>query len=386
MNKLIRLFRILSRASNDSGRSLVSLIVEIVRLRFSVGQIGFSEYFDFRLYAPDLSMDAKRAFGGWKVQGILEDILIDDYARFLSLDKITMYGLLANYGFPVPKMRAVYRSPRPSALTPLATPAELARFLEQPQALPVYMKPSFGSYGRGNTLVRGLEQGRLILGDGSTVALQEFCEALDDGKGLGWILQEPLTPHSRIAAICGSKVSGVRVHTFLSPAGPVVTKAIWKINVGKEDSDNFRHGASGNMLAALDLETGEVTRVVGGTGFDQKIDPTHPVSGEKLAGFEVPFWKEIKTLVCDANLAFPGFICPGWDIAICEDGPKILEVNHFGDIDLSQHAYRKGFLDEAFVGLMRSRQLEALLYGSAEKRSRSSQNNRLGRRAHHWRW
>ena len=87
-----------------------------------VGQIGFSEYFDFRLYAPDLSMDATRAFGGRKVQGILEDILIDDYARFLSLDKITMYGLLANYGFPGPKKRAVYRSPRRTDRAPAEGP------------------------------------------------------------------------------------------------------------------------------------------------------------------------------------------------------------------------------------------------------------------------
>ncbi len=386
MNKLLRLYRLLSRASNDSSRSIFSLVAEILRLRSSTGRIGFSEYFDFRLYMSDLTLDQKRAFGGWKAQGVLEEILIDDYARFLSLDKITMYGLLENFGFPVPKMRAVFRSSRPSALTALATPAELAEFLARPQSLPIYMKPSFGSYGRGNTLIRRIDNGILTLGDASTIPVGEFCGALDDGHGLGWILQEPLTPHSRIAEICGSKVSGVRVHTFLSAAGPVAVKAIWKISVGLEDSDNFRHGASGNMLAALDLETGEVLRVIGGTGFDQRVDPVHPVSGCPLVGFKVPFWREIKAMVCDANLAFPGFICPGWDVAICEDGPKILEVNQFGDIDLSQHAYRQGFLDDAMRGLLQGRQLDALLSGASEKSNQSKKNSRFGRRTHHWRW
>jgi Sugar-transfer associated ATP-grasp len=386
MNKLLRLYRLLARASQDSGRSISAIVAEILQLRSSVGRIGFSEYFDFRLYMGDLTPSQKRAFGGWKVQGILEEILIDEYARFLSLDKITMYGLLQSFGFPVPQMRAVYQSPRPSTLKALAGPAELAAYFAQSQTLPVYMKPSFGSYGRGNTLVLRIDNGVLTLGDGTTVAVDEFCAALDDGHGLGWILQEPLIPHSRIAEICGPKVSGVRVHTFLAPGGPVAVKAIWKISVGVEDSDNFRHGASGNMLAALDLETGEVLRVIGGTGFDQQVDPVHPVSGRPLVGFKVPFWSEIKALVCDANLAFPGFICPGWDVAICEDGPKILEVNQFGDIDLSQHAYRKGFLDDAMMSLLQSRALDPLLLGSSEQTNRSPKNNRLGRRTHHWRW
>jgi hypothetical protein len=386
MNKLKRLLRLLSRAASESGRSVTSIILEFMQLRSSVGRIGFSEYFDFRLYMGDLSLDQKRAFGGWKGQAVLEEILIDEYAKFLSLDKITMYGLLQSFNFPIPQTRAVYRSARPSALVNLATPADLANFFKRAGSLPVYMKPSFGSYGRGNTLVKQLDGDRLTLGDGSTIGLKEFCESLDDGSSLGWILQEPLTPHSRIAEICGNKVSGVRVHTFLSPKGVTVTKAIWKINVGAEDSDNFRHGASGNMLAALNIETGEVTRVIGGTGFDQKVNPAHPVSGKPLVGFQVPHWQEIKALVCDAQLAFPGFICPGWDIAICEDGPKVLEINQLGDIDLSQHAYRQGFIDDAFVALMRERQLDGLLQGSSEKSSRSSKTGRLGRRTHHWRW
>ena len=78
-----------------------------------------------------------------------------------------------------------------------------------------------------------------------------------------------------INAICGGKISGVRIHTFLSTDGPTVTKAIWKINVGKDDSANFQLGASGNMLAALDIGTRRVTRLVSGTGAAQVVNPPH---------------------------------------------------------------------------------------------------------------
>ena len=106
----------------------------------------------------------------------------------------------------------------------------------------------------------------------------------------------------------------------------------------------------------------------------------------KLVGFQVPYWNEIRSLVCDAHLVFPGYLCQGWDIAICEDGPKILEVNEVGDIDLSQHAYRRGFLDDDFLILMRGRGLERLLSRTAGHWQRGKKNGRLGKRKRHWPW
>ncbi len=375
-----------SRAARESGRPLAAIVLEALRLRRGVGQLGFSEYLDFGLYRSDLDAAQKSAFGGWRAQGVLEEILADDYSRFLSLDKITMYTLLAGYGLPIPRLRAVYGSPRPAVLPFIATPAALADFLRSPGALPLYLKPSLGAYGRGNTLVRARAGEGLELGDGSTVPVDAFCASLDDPHGLGWILQEPLTPDRHIAEICGDKISGVRIHTFLARGGPVITKAIWKISIGREDSDNFRHGASGNLLAAVDPASGTVLRVIAGTGFGQRVDPPHPVSGKPLVGFALPHWPAIADLVRQAAQAFPGFLCPGWDIAICDDGPRILEVNFFGDIDLSQHAYRQGFLDPAFVALLRERGLDGLLRGPAGEREQSPKNGRWGRRSHHWDW
>ena len=268
----------------------------------------------------------------------------------------------------------------------LETPQALADYLETPSSLPVYVKPSFGGYGVGNALVAGFSEGNLILGDGSSVDLHKFCQSLDERGGLGWILQEPLFSQSRIAELCGNKLSGVRVHSFMSNDGPCLTQAIWKINAGIEDCDNFRDGKSGNLAAALDIDTGEVTRVISGIGLEQRVNVPHPRTGAQLVGFHIPFWKEIKSLVCEAHLAFPGFICPGWDIAVCEDGPKILEINFFGDIDLPQRAYGRGFMDETFLSLMRDRGLDRLLSGPSRSRQQSEKTGRFGRRKHHWKW
>jgi len=380
------LLRTLSQAAKESDRPIAALLFEWFRLRFSIGRIGISEYLDYRLHLNDITFQDKRAFGGFRAESVLTDILVDDYSRFISLDKITMYTLLEGYELPVPRLYAVYQSRRPTSLLSLNSPEALANYLATPGILPVYMKPSFGAFGRGNTLIKGIVDNALVLGDNTNVAVDAFCESLHGAHGLGWVLQEPLAPHSDITGLCGDKISGVRIHTFLSPSGPTITKAIWKINAGRDDSDNFCYGASGNMLAALDVQTGEVVRVISGTGLSQLTNPVHPLTKASLVKFRLPYWDEIKSLACEAQLAFPGYICPGWDIAICEDGPKILEVNFFGDIDLSQHAYRRGFLDQEFLSLMRSCGLNGLLYGSARRCQRSTKNLRLGRRKHHWGW
>ncbi|MES2264386.1 MAG: sugar-transfer associated ATP-grasp domain-containing protein [Pseudomonadota bacterium] len=378
----------LKQASQLSGRSRYDIALEALRLRVSGIRLGLSEYIDFQLYQNDLTWEQKKMFGGVRIQRVIEDIVIDDYSRFLALDKVTMYTLFDGWGFPIPRVRATYRSLRPSSIPQLHTPAELEAYLEQPGNTPVYMKRSFGAYGRGNTLVTGVERGMVMTGGGKSEAMADFVASIDDGRSLGWMLQEPLASHASITELTGSKkISGIRLHTFLSKGSALPTKAIFKVNVGVRDTDNFEHGASGNMLAGVDIATGRVFRTVMGIGVKQVVNAGHPVTGKEIVGFEIPYWKETVALVTEAQKAFPGFLCPGWDIAICDDGPKILEVNACGDIDLSQHACRSSFFDETFMALMKERQLAALLTvvnsGGSKK---SSLNHRTGIRKHHWQW
>jgi hypothetical protein len=401
--RIREIFHDLQHASTASGRAKLDLLAEMVRLRFGRSRLGGTEYFDFRLYERHLDGTDKQAFGGYRMLHVVGELLIDHYSRIFTQDKVSTYALLTALGFPIPRIHAVYGSGRrSSAFRCIETHDELIAELETPGNLPLYLKPAWGSYGRGNTVVTGFRDGELLLGDGSSIEAREFCRSLDTtsfapGQGreserpqrrpFGWVLQEVLTPHPAIAALCGNdKVSGVRIHTFLTPRGPVIHRAIWKINVGAKDSDNFHHGASGNMLAAIDPDTGTATRVVAGVGAAQKLNPAHPVTGKPLVGFRVPDWQRIRAVTLDASSNFPGLLCQGWDVAVCGDGPKLLEVNPIGDLDLSQHAHAVGFVDEGFLALLRERGLEEYIYGGRRFWVRSPKTGRYGRRHLHWAW
>jgi len=362
------------------------LALEALKLRLGGQHLGISEYFDFRLYEQDLTPAQKREFCGYRAQRALEDLLVDDYSKILSLDKLSFYALMQAYRLQVPRTVAVYGAMRGSVLGELlASPQALRDYLAE-VPLPVYLKPSFGSYGRGNACIVGRDGERLQLGDGSTPMLGDFVGSLADERGFGWLIQEALSAHPDLVPLCGPKVSGVRMHTFLRPSGPVITHAVWKINAGTKDSDNFEHGRSGNLLADIDVDTGAVRRVVSSVGSEQSVNPEHPRTGAKLVGIRLPDWHLTCKQVLAAATAFPGYIFPGWDVALTAEGPKILEVNFFGDLDLPQHASRRGFLGSVMQGLLRERDLDALLAGPTRPAQRIAHNGRLGARKAHWPW
>ena len=375
---------LLRNAHEKTGRSYPSLLSEMLTLRRGPGRVGTSEYFDFRLYENDLTLEQKLEFCGYRGQAVLEDTLVDTYSKFLALDKLTFYGLMHGYGFPTPQLQALYSEKgRAWPGRTVTGPEALADFLVTEAVYPIYFKPSHGSYGRGNTRVVGHESGMLTLGDGSQAEIMEFCRSLKDKAGMGWLIQEALAPHPEISRVCGDRVSSIRIHPFVGRQGVTIHRVIWKVNVGKLDSDNFVHGASGNMLAHVDIDTGEVQRVIAGVGFEQREVDTHPISGQRLLGFQIPCFHEAVEYVRRGATAFPGFLCQGWDVAICARGPVMLEANWFGDVDLPQQSMRKGFMDAAFRELLKERDLERFLTGAARPTYRNH-IGRLGWRGSHW--
>jgi hypothetical protein len=194
---------------------------------------------------------------------------------------------------------------------------------------------------------------------------------------------ETLRPHGEIAAVAGDSISSVRIHVLRLRKGPTMFRPVWKIARRGATVDNFQQGASGNLLASIDVSSGRVERVVSGQGHRQLVNVPHPDTGRCLRGFQLPHWEALREMVREAPELFPCFLCQGWDVAICPNGPVLLEVNWFGGVDLSQHSYGRGFLEGELLDLMHERNLEPLLRGRYA-RSRACTNRRLGRRKAHW--
>jgi Sugar-transfer associated ATP-grasp len=152
-------------------------------------------------------------------------------------------------------------------------------------------------------------------------------------------------PHPAIREICGDTLSTIRMIVFLSDDGPRLLRAIWKIPQGLNVTDNFSHGTSGNLLGQIDLKSGRVLKAIAGIGASRSLAKVHPDTGRCIIGVILPDWQNAVKICLNTAMALPGLRLQSWDVAMCPDGPLLLEVNATGDLDLVQYAYRAGFFD-----------------------------------------
>lgn len=129
-------------------------------------------------------------------------------------------------------------------------------------------------------------------------------------------------------------------------------RAIWKVITGRNVTDNYDLGEAGNLLAAIEFDTGRIERVVRGFGVRQEQLSRHPDTGEALLGAILPDWRAALDMVTRAGRLFPMVPFQHWDIALTDSGPVVLEVNTTGGTNILQWASGRGLYDEemrAFV-------------------------------------
>lgn len=144
------------------------------------------------------------------------------------------------------------------------------------------------------------------------------------------VVEEYVVQHPTMNKLSPTAVNTVRIVTISSQKEPIKTNGKMmdipyiSLKMGGANSivDNL-HG--GGMVAAVDVKTGKlITDAVDGKG---KPYQQHPVTGTTIKGFEIPYFKEAVEMVTRAikEKKISGYL--GWDIAITENGPTLIEVN-----------------------------------------------------------
>ena len=109
----------------------------------------------------------------------------------------------------------------------------------------------------------------------------------------------------------------------------VLFRAI-RIGNGNNVVDNFNHGG---MYSVVN-EKGIIYK----PAIDKKgnIFVEHPVTNTKIEGFQIPYFKEAIKMVKDASKVVPQVGLVGWDIAITNKGPVMIEGNQLPGYDIYQ--------------------------------------------------
>lgn len=180
---------------------------------------------------------------------------------------------------------------------------------------------------------------------GTTDELYAFCRKRQ-GTGSGWIVQPVLKTHTSLQEISSSHaLSTVRMVTCMTSEGPALMLAVLKMARGLIEVDNFDLGRGGNMVAEIDITSGKLGPAKGSLVKDFPCIssfPIDPESGHRVSGRWVPFWEEAKTLVLQAQATLPELRSLGWDVAITDQGPFVVETNSNYASEIMEVAYGRG--------------------------------------------
>lgn len=184
----------------------------------------------------------------------------------------------------------------------------------------------------GEGILHCLVQDNGILINGVQKTISDLKKILDCKK---WILQKQYFSHGDLATINSTALNSTRVFTILNDGEPEFLCAYQGFATGNATSDSWQHGS---IYAGIDLEN-EALKEYGLTSVSDRCEgllKEHPDSGIRFKGFKIPFLQEAVDLCIRAHRVLYFNFIIGWDVAITDSGPLILEANEKPGMNVAQ--------------------------------------------------
>ena len=145
------------------------------------------------------------------------------------------------------------------------------------------------------------------------------------------LIEERVKQDRELANIYPYSVNTLRLVTIRKNSDVTVVFACLRVGNDYANVDNLNHGG---MAIIIDLQKGEL--IAPGTDRKDQVFYEHPITKVKIDGYKIPYLKEALELVKKAALRFDDLGYIGWDVAISETGPLIIEANEYPGHDIYQ--------------------------------------------------
>ncbi len=260
-------------------------------------------------------------------------------------DKSNFASLCLKKNFPAPKTFGLYIDGEVNIVNGAnhQSPEALIKFIQLLLPNEYLIKPNNGMLGKGLSVFEKNIDGQIFYQD-KTLTVEEFTSQIktmevnnvnsitEDGQIFrGLLFQERIENHPEIAKLTGFRMlQTLRICTFVTAENKVeILFGFLKLAGCEGLADGFNLGKSGNMLASIDLSSGKITKIYS-MNLKQNYFITvknHPATGVKLEGFTIPYWQDCLDLAKELAKSFVPLRAVGWDIAITDNGPMVLEGN-----------------------------------------------------------
>lgn len=212
------------------------------------------------------------------------------------------------------------------------TAEQCTEVIDACRAEKIFVKPTFGVGGKGIVVFnRDSQNGKLL--DKNTG--QEFDAAylgsLTDSE---YTIQEGVRQHEAMNALYPHSLDTFRIFTECVDGRARILVALLRMGCGGMQLDN---ASCGGLYIKIDAETGTLT----GKAWADNRDTfdAHPDTGFRFEGAALPMWDEVARFAIAVAEKYAPIKYIGWDIALSEEGPLIIEGNNGPGIEIVQDLY-----------------------------------------------
>lgn len=190
----------------------------------------------------------------------------------------------------------------------------------------IFVKPIDGAQGRCCFLLTN-QNVKVMLNNNA-------LETLLNGN---FIFQETVIQHAEINKIYAGSVNTIRIDTYIDENGGIhLLSALMRFGANGSFVDNI---SAGGFFVPIDIDTGRFKKYgMQLLEYGGNIYVEHPDTKFSFEGFEIPYFDEVKKMIKEVVKLIPNKLV-GWDIAISQDGPVIIEGNHNYSPRMSEMAY-----------------------------------------------
>ncbi len=188
------------------------------------------------------------------------------------------------------------------------------------------LKPQFGSGGHGIEIVDLHERFK---------SGEEFRRYAVDNE---IISEELIIQHDELNRMYPNAVNTIRIVTV---KGKCIGAAL-RMGVGNAAVDN---GHSGGIYTEVDVSSGIIVCSAMKDSTRERFIK-HPTTGAVIPGFKIPYWEKCKAMVEEAGKLVPDVYLVGWDVAVTQTGPAIVEANAHPGLSLIQAPNGHGLKEE----------------------------------------
>ena len=298
-DKLNRIARdIAERNDTTTGR----VKRDMVR-NFLVHGIGYTDYMKGDYI--NLTRQQKKTFLTTRNYDKLLKYLNDSTYTGVFVDKITFNKVFREYiGRDFLDLRT-------------AGPEEFAAFMEKNRGRKIFAKPN-ADYGG-----HGIE---CFTVDDDLDFEERRKKCLENGQ---YLVEEAIIQHEEINRMCPFAVNTFRIVSLVKDNVPYILE-----NAMRTNSDESVALSCDDVFMRLSPDGRVVSNVV-----DDLMNTydDHPVTGVPFSEMRIPYVREAYEMIERAAMEVPEVRYVGWDVAIAENGPVIIEGNQYPSYGLVQY-------------------------------------------------